>query len=184
LSRELFVGERPEVVRLGDVETALSRALETAGHSERAYYGIPGGFALVTRLEQTDAQGYPMSGAERWALQPPRLRSFSLGGYLSALFRARPGYFRVLVFAVTSAPFSHEGPPPGRAEALEWLNKGADRLPRSLVERPFTVAHAVTALVYEFEIPDRGQRAVHRVPGRLSGLDHLSRGGILGGFSP
>ena len=42
-----------------DVDARISQALTTAGYDEKSYYGVPNGFAIVTRLEHMDVEGYP-----------------------------------------------------------------------------------------------------------------------------
>ena len=91
---------------LGHIDVLLTHALDQAGYVERSYFSVPGGFALAMRLEQTSADGYPLSDAERWAVDVGPLRTLSLSRYLAALFGASPGHFRVVVL-VPGAQWRH-----------------------------------------------------------------------------
>jgi hypothetical protein len=137
---------------LGHVDFALQRALNTGGYLTFSYYTVPEGFALATQLEQINEDRTPKQPARnRWSTELVPLNEFSLGGYFKALFRANPGFFRVIVFVVTSQPFSESDATVSREEAIAWLDRGNKWLPERIKLRPFTPAHNVTALIYEFE---------------------------------
>jgi hypothetical protein len=161
---------------LGSIDQDLSLVLENSGYTERSYFAVPGGFTLVTRLEQTERDGRPKEGDERWAITVGPLREFSLSSYLEALFTANPGYYRVLAFIVTATPFSQSDSTISRDEAMRWLTSGFNMLPADVAAQPLTPAHRTTVLVYEFEqqqaSTDRAQLAV---PGRLTARAHLER---------
>jgi hypothetical protein len=164
---------------LREVDSTISVALSGGGYDERSYFAVPGGFALVTRLEQTDEDGSPRPGAERWSVRvAPFSGSFTLNNYLKALLAATPGYFRVIVFIVTSVPFSQSSATVSRDEAALWLTQGLNRLPDEIGQMPAWPRHSCTALVYEFETIN--SRAVLRLPGRLTGRMHLEKASLLG----
>ena len=165
---------------LADIESRIRSALDAAGYTEKSYYAVPDGFALVTRLEQIEVDGTPKAGVERWALAIGPLRDFSLVAYLRALFTANVGYFRVIVFVVTPHPFSYSNARIGRNDAIEWLRYGLNRLPPSIGEKAYTSYHYCTALIYEFEKNDVEEKARTRTPGRLTGRIHLKRSGVWG----
>jgi hypothetical protein len=173
IPKALVSSTRGRVVTLGDVQERLEAALESAGYSEKSYFAVPSGFAIVTRLEQFSEEGASKDGAERWATEVAPLTEFSLGEYISALFRARPGYFRVIVFVVTPVAFSKADALVTRDEAIRWLNKGANKLPPNLTAKRYTDQYDCTALVYEFAKPSSVQSATLRVPGALSVKEHL-----------
>jgi hypothetical protein len=165
---------------MGDVDAALTDVLDATGYVERSYYAVPRGFAIVTRLEQTAEDGTPLSGPGRWAMQPVSTEEFSVLGYVRALFMAEPGYFRVIVFAVTPQPFVQDEEGVAREEAMAWLGAGLNALPESIAALAADSRLRVTALVYEFELPNAGEDPEFAVPGRMTGQDHLARAGILG----
>jgi hypothetical protein len=53
---------------LGDIADEISKALDTGGYFERSFFGAPGGFAMVTRLERINRDGTPTDEAERWTV--------------------------------------------------------------------------------------------------------------------
>lgn len=164
---------------LGLLDRDLSIVLENSGYDERSYFAVPGGFALVTRLEQTEADGRPKDGDERWAITVGPLQEFSLSAYLKALFTANPGYYRVLAFIISATPFAQSETTVGRDEAMRWLTRGLNVLPATLAEQPLTAEHRATVLVYEFEQRrSASDRPRVTVPGRLTARAHLERSSL------
>jgi hypothetical protein len=156
--------------------------LGRAGYVEKSYYGVPGGFALATRLEQIESDGASKPAAERWVVDAPRPITFSLAEYLRALLTAAPGFYRVTVFIVTGVPFSQSDTRITGDTAIRWLADGLNMLPRSIAQQAYSQDVSCTALIYEFQWRD-GRPAV-LVPSRLDGLTHLRKSGIwvaLGG---
>ena len=167
---------------LGDAAKLIDAALDGSGYVDRSYFAAPGGFAMVTRLERIDADGTPKQ-EERWSVEPPPLQSFSLGAYLRALFTAPAGYYRIIVFVVSSQPFAQAAEPVSRDDALAWLHEGLNRLPEGIAEASYTERHDVTALIYQFEQPGR-QEALLVLQGSPTGREHLERAQLWGAFSP
>ncbi|MDB4991653.1 MAG: hypothetical protein JWN04_6831 [Myxococcaceae bacterium] len=162
-----------------EVDRRISRALENNGYDERAYFSVPHGFAVITRLEQTDRQGFSKKGPDRWATTVGPLRQFSLTNYLRDLFSAAPGYFRVIAFVVTDQPYTNGGVSVTEGVTEAWLEDGADRLPSALGATAYSAQHECSVLVYEFASSGGpGSVAVLR-PGRLTGEQHLQSSGIL-----
>ena len=75
---------------LSDIDVALVEALDATGYYDKAYFSVPDGFALVTRLEQIEANGKSLQPPDRWSVQVKPLREFSLPAYLQALFSPPP----------------------------------------------------------------------------------------------
>jgi hypothetical protein len=173
---------KDEPSTLGDLASRLEGALTEAEYAQWSYFAAPWGFVLVTCLEQVEEDGTPKEGDARWAIDAGELKRFTLKSYLKALFKADPGHFRVVAIVVTTDSFATSGNRPGRDEAVKWLSKGVNRLPSEIAQRPYTAAHACTALVYEFEKPVGKQRAVAVVPGRLPARRHLERAGVWNGL--
>jgi hypothetical protein len=166
--------------KLGDVDAVLKAALDGAGYDERSYLGVPRGFAIVTRLEQTSEDGRPLGGTERWATEVRRrAERFSVESYLRQLMLSgRTGYFRVLVFVVTPLAFSQAAEPPTRERAIEFVTMGANRLPADVAAVEYSSDYTCTALVYEFEQVNAS--AAIRLPGRLTARMHLASASLLG----
>ena len=83
---------------------AVQQTVRQAGYPISTWFPVPTGAAIITPLEQTDAEGYPRAGESRWSSEVPPLRSTDLHSYAKALLTARVGYYRVLVIVITSYP--------------------------------------------------------------------------------
>ncbi len=165
---------------LGDVEGRLRKALEKKGYAQLSFFSVPNGFAAVTQLEQYNgADGSVRNDRTRW-LDYPALGSFTgVLDYLKALVVPQKGYFRLYVFVVTDQPFGGSETRVSKEQAAAWLNQGFNRLPNSLAAMPFTTAYDVTALVYEFEVPESNRKPVQRCPSpRFNAKTHLRKSGI------
>ena len=105
LPRNLLVGS-VATPTFGTVAEKLEHALDRAGYGQSSYYALAGGHgvAMATQLEQINDDGSPKSGDARFQknLAPLATTEFSLTHYLKALFTARSGRFRVIVFALSS----------------------------------------------------------------------------------
>lgn len=161
-----------------DVSDRLAQVLNQAGYDEMSWYAVPGGFALVSRFEQCDADGNPLAGAARFILQifnPPPSGPLD---YLKGLVFAHPGHFRVIVFVVSSYPFAQRNVTVTRDEAVDWLNSGTNGLPSGIADNQFTGDYLTTALIYEFEQASADSGAVLKRPSAITGKSHLQRCGI------
>jgi hypothetical protein len=117
IPRSVFVAYKT----LGQLSYAIDQALAHTGYAERSYYAVPGGVGIITRLEHIYQDGHPFEGSTRWLLDDSSLQSFSLRSYLRALFTAREGYYRVIVFTVTDVPFgSGDGSMTSEQAASLW----------------------------------------------------------------
>lgn len=176
------IAHGPGQHRLEDIDTGLSEALDANGYTEKSYFSVPAGFAMVTRLEQTEKDGTAKALPARWAVDVGPLEEFSLSAYLRALFTANPGFYRLIVFVVTSKPFSQTKTGVEREEAMTWLSEGANRLPSSIGDLPLTNRHSCSALIYEFEQPEPRKPAALKQPGRLTGRIHLEKARLWNAF--
>jgi hypothetical protein len=162
---------------LGDIDQKLNSVLSQQGY-EKAYFKVPNGFALVSRLEQfnkTDASS--MQDPNRWADQIPPITSFS--EYMSALFYPRVGYFRIVVFVVTDIPFSQSGPTATKEEAKTWLREGKNILPAAAAKLPINDNFYCTALIYEYEFTE-SQKS--KLSNRFSAKTHLEKAKLWNGL--
>jgi hypothetical protein len=164
---------------LDAVSQNLETALDRTGYTERSYYAVPGGFALVTRLEQFYPDGTSKQPPERWAVEVMPPKSFSLTSYLKALFTAQEGHFRIITFIVTSSPFRQSSNADiNREDAMEWLSTGLQILPYSIGRNPYTDRHYCVALIYEFEQATRNHEARFKALSTLPGIEHLKQAQI------
>lgn len=166
-----------DVATFGQFAGILDEALDQAGYVEKSYFGVPHGLAIVTQMERTYGDGRPDQGADRWSMETSYLRRLSLGEYLSALFSAQTGYYRVIIFVVTDEPFggSKTSMTPNEADSL--LSHGFNTLPPRLIDEPLPSHSSCTALIYEFRKPD-GKPPEVVVPGHLDGRTHLIKSGL------
>jgi len=173
----------PMPTKLGDVAEALELAFDATGYDERCYYPIPGGFALVTRLEQFDNQGQPLEGTGRWSARIERREVFSILSYLKALFTADRGRFRVFTFVVASEQYIIGASATDEIEVTnnqlrDWLWGGDATLPGYIADKRLTNKHTCTALVYEFEKASPDHAARLSSSSTLTGKQHLAGGGL------
>lgn len=165
---------------LGDVNSILSSALDQNKYLERKYMYVPGGFALITQLERIDANGYSATESARWNVDIKiPFGDFNIKQYLNALFKAQKGYYRCIVFIVTSKNFQTSGSSPSRAFVDNWLKEGFIRLPLAVEEWKFTKDYIVAAEIYEFTKPENGMEVTLMTPASPSGYIHLTNSGIL-----
>lgn len=170
---------------LGDVSELLERSLQSAGFPRYGYYRIPTGFVVAAQLERIEDDGSPATDDRRFefSMRPPA--HFTLVEYFQALFRARIGRYRVIVFAVTSlsAPGSSETVDAGTAQ--KWPTTGASGLPREVAIRQFSSDYKCVALIYEFIRPSSESGEIELVlPSAIAGAVHLSKANIVLGDSP
>jgi hypothetical protein len=162
---------------LFDVSESLRTALRESGYLERRYYAAPGGFVMVTRLEQTDEQGTPLADGKRYLL-PDDAGDFSFAAYIRNLFFAPEGYYRFIAFVVTDRAYTTSDSALAEDTALARLRGGSVALPSVFRELPFSDHHRVDALIYEFRLV-AGNAAVEPVtPGRLPPETHLEHSGL------
>ncbi|HEU4388158.1 MAG TPA: HEAT repeat domain-containing protein [Blastocatellia bacterium] len=170
LSRALLGSD---ATRLGDVYQRLYDSLVATDQSfESGLFGVPGGFALVAKIERIKGDGFPLPGQYRWArgYVPPQ----SISEYVGQLLFEKPGYFRVLVFVITSQ--SYEGQNPS-GERLPETSEGAQELPDVIAREALGGKHAYL-LVYSFERERGGYTKDFTLSG-LSALVHFQRSGVM-----
>jgi len=158
---------------LGKVDERLQNALKACGYENRRYFKFPEGYAVVSGMEQISEAGVPLEGKERWSEQASFVQKFSLKTYLRSLFSARTGYFRLIVFIVSSDELPTKATPISRTEALDWFKSGWTKLPRQIAKQPFTEDHYVSALIYEFSVSENADGAVFSEPSLISAEQHL-----------
>jgi hypothetical protein len=170
----LDIDERSSA-KLQDVARVLEGAFQSAGYGDSSYFAIPEGFAMVSRLEQINADGTPKGDPDRWSTRVRPFTKFTLSAYVRALFVATPGHFRVVVFVVTPVPFNQSNRTVASTEATAWLMEGLDALPSSIGNVKVTVETKLTALIYEFVRQTLDDPVDLQLPSALLGATHLQR---------
>jgi hypothetical protein len=163
--------------RLANVADKFEKALRLAHYEQRSYYAVPRGFALATQLEQIQADGTPMPGADRWKIGTPSVNNLSLASFIKALAKAPAGYYRAIVFVVTDAPWVQSTTAPSDEKIKGWAGGGAHTLPASIGALPYGEDYRARALIYEFKKGKSGP-AKTLLPSAVSGETHLDKGGI------
>jgi hypothetical protein len=104
---------------------------------------------------------------------------------LKLLFTANPGYYRIIVFIVTSHPFNQDAKQTiTHEEAENWLLEGDLKLPKSIGEMPYTREHICTALIYQFERPNSAEeKTIFVNPSPVPGKLHLAKSGLFKGLN-
>ena len=170
---------------LHDADVVLTSALDAAGYSDRSYFSVPGGFAIVTRIEQTQSDGTPMQPPARWSMKSLEPNPFDIVAQLKLFVTAPPGYFQIWAFVVTDEPFPADGRPLGRNAMMKLLYSGDNRLPAQFAQSAVSASTQCTVLVYEFVKP-RAEKDAQLVslPGRMPAKVHLMKASLwepLGG---
>ena len=164
--------------KLKDVDQLLSTALESLHYDDKTYYFIPGGFALVSRIEQINEQGESLPPPARWSVETASQKELSWKEYIRRLFFTTQGYFRIIVFVVTDRPFAASDDKVSREVAMDWVLHGMNVLPAKIGGMSLSASSNCTALIYEYQKPESGKPILH-IPGRLTGFDHIKHSKIL-----
>lgn len=183
LPRSLF----PRCTLFSHLDKRLCQALDAHKYDRRSYFHVPGGFALVTQMEQFKSRNDPnktnkgasLDEKSRWVDYPVFEEFQGVWDYLQGLFVARSGYFRVFVFIVTDEPFSNSArTEPTEGEVRGWLGKGVGWLPEEVGNWKFSERHKVTLMVYEFEAKEIDKKAFFKTAALIQGREHLEKSGI------
>lgn len=162
---------------LAEVGARLTSALDQAGIAW-SFYRAPNGFALVSRLERIGEDGARIAG-DTGLPAPAADRPFQFSATMAALATAPAGYYRVIAFVVSDGSMVPSARPLSESEAGALADGGAAALPDDFNDRPFTDAHFVTALIYEFRKGEAERDVATLYPGRFNGADHLRSAGLL-----
>ncbi|KAF2518669.1 hypothetical protein E0W68_07900 [Flavobacterium salilacus subsp. salilacus] len=166
-----------EAQTLGNVNEIIGEALDTKGYTRKGYFYVKDGFAIATQLEQTDRQGKPLTGENRWTRTVYNDEGFSLSEYISALLTAKAGYYRFIVFIINKEPLSFSD---SNEATTQWADtimyKGSTDLPDTISNMLYTPQHKITALIYQFKKPENDD-AIMIKPTPTPG-QHLTLSGI------
>ncbi|MCA0235171.1 MAG: hypothetical protein LCH81_02170 [Bacteroidetes bacterium] len=166
---------------LGDINFRICRALDKQGYTDRRYFAVKNGFAIVTAAEQFRAAPAlsSIAGNNRWLDYPPRPSFDGVWDYFSKMFFPDPTYFRVFVFVVTNQSALEYEPGCVSVDGCkEWLQRGGNVLPDYLAKQSVN-GHSVRGLVYEFRAEESNKQAHEECRLSARAEDHLQKAGIL-----
>ena len=163
---------------LANADKIITTALEDSGYDNGAYFYIPNGFALVTRIELIRENGTPLDTPSRWNGSIKGYYHLTWSAYLKALIFPNKGYYRIIVFAVTDKGINSSGKKVTKKVAEQWLFDGISALPESIAKKKYDAGYRCSAIIYQFR-KQEGMSPELLQPGTITGLDHLSKSGIL-----
>jgi len=181
-SHEIPYRAFPNCNNLGQVAEKISTVLSEKNYPNR-FMSVPNGFAIVTQMEQYNKDGSILYGSNRWTEMPPH-ESFSLSwDYFKTLIYPRKGQLRLFVFIVTNQNYNSVDKRVTKGEAVAWLGQAVNRLPMQVAAETFNSNYSVSALVYEFEVPESNHQAKQSCPTLFQAKDHLNLSGMLNQLS-
>jgi hypothetical protein len=153
-------------------------ALRRAQVDEWSSYAIgEDGFVIVSRLESIQDSGSPSPGPARWNTDRLPATIDGLKAYLSALFTARTGRYRVIALVVTPRSVVAGAEAPGVQGMASLLRMGATALPDSFRNRTVPSVRC-EALIYEFFKASEDDSIKLVEASRLQPTDHLVGAGL------
>lgn len=170
---------RQRFKKLGDVDQLILEAAWATGYHGLRYFRVPGGFASIAQLEQTDSNGVPLDGKARWSIEPIEMKRFSISEYIKALLTAPEGYYRVIAFIASSDPFSYSDKEALFTDIRYWGSSGFNTLPEEVRSLPYSQHHKTTVLVYEFFKKSPSAEPTIFFPGEHTTWEHLERTNLL-----
>lgn len=175
VDRAIFASDRT----IGHASGRLLAALRGAGYARHSFYSVPGGIAIVARLERIRSDARPEQGPQRFVAprdgEAPRPENPI--DFIQTLFFAPAGSYRQLVFVISDRPVLQSGWELSADEAAALLAQGGRTLDAAAAQ-PFTTLHRVSALIYEFNKEGDAEAAI-QTPGRWDAETHLVRSGVL-----
>lgn len=151
---------------LGDVNRIFIKALEACGYDERRYYYFPPqGFALITKMEQTNKEGISLNTPHRWSTSISKEINNPID-YIASLLTAPTGYYRIFVFLVSDTTTSSGGATISEDKALQWLENGYATLPSALSHISNSSDHTYTLLVYQYRKTEHNTTQINNISGR------------------
>ncbi len=150
---------------LNDIAQILGLALDKQGYYYRKFKSYKGGFALIVQMEQFNADYTFRNDQNRWAAVPMGETFKGFVDYFKTLIFPQKSNFRTFVFVVTEQIFTtQEGANVSKSEAEDWYKSGFNKLPKSIASIPVTDRLSVTALVYEFQVPESNKKPKQNCP--------------------
>lgn len=160
---------------LGGMADVIEAALARAGYERQhyRYVAVPGGIAVLTRIEQVDAHGHPLADpVARWNITVP-VAPLSLGDYLRALAFGRTGYYRFALILFTTALDGFEGRMSDE-QAERIFAAGSVVLEHELRTERVSPDHRLWVLIYEFKKHEADDRVTFNEPGEITTGEHVN----------
>lgn len=183
LNPSLFTESSAATVQ--DIGDEIIASLERAGYPDYGYYGVGcNGFALVTHMERTDDDAAPLIDPDRWEF-PQGGEEIGLVDFISRLFYAPIGKYRMITFVVTDTPLPDFGAPVEPAELQAILNAGDVNLTneddgsRPYDELEFADGYKIYALIYQFQKDSVDNSVSPYKSDGISVAGHLEKAGLF-----
>jgi hypothetical protein len=161
MPKELFAKSQT----LGEIAQKLILALDKQGYYYRSFKSFKGGFALITQMEQFNNDYTFRNDKNRWSGAAVGETFKGFMDYFKTLVFPQKSNFRTFVFVVTEQGFTtKEGVNVSKDEAESWYRTGFNKLPKSIAATKIMGELSVTALVYEFQVPETNKRAKQNCP--------------------
>lgn len=181
LGKELYL-KPGKPYTLGDIDSLLSAAINRVGYSDKSYYFKENDFTFITQLEQIKDSGESQEDPYRWCMDVPPIREFTLSAVIKALFTAKVGRYRLIMFIITDDQLVYDKDVPEIGDLLE-LTHGSNVLPVNMKEQVFTNKHYINVLIYEFRKMNAVNEATFVKPSELSAETHLIKSRIVSSLS-
>lgn len=175
LDPAVFGDKQPQ--NFGHVVDQLHALFRDAGYGfgRHGFLGVPNGFAIMTIIEQHDADGVPLEGEARWSANVLPIKRLSVWSIVASLFEAPAGYYRVIVVILTDRSIFNPDPAPAQFALLQaWSRQGNPDFPVELRDEPITQSHRTYFLVYEFKKTFRSELAEYNKDPNILLESHLS----------
>jgi hypothetical protein len=153
---------------VGDVANLIDGRLTEARFTYLRYWGAPGGFALVTRVEPIDAQARRVGGPRVAQNVSPKWSIIS--DVWEGMMAAPADRQRIFLFVLTNDPKAAHGDKTLRQDYVsKWTNEGQADI--TVAERAVALGedHLLLIFVYEFAKNRKGELEL------LSGADYSGR---------
>lgn len=160
---------------LGDVSDYLVGLLLENGFEYVSFYHCPGGFALVSELEEIDEYGFRVSKPHNTRRKP-----MSFSDYLSNLFFGKRGRYRMFSFIYSEIPFHLDLEDHISEEyARAFVARGANKLSVIRSKDNNNSNFTLTVLVYEFVSVDGLNGQLILPPESIPARAQLINSGIM-----
>jgi len=166
-----------KALNFDDIDERLQRALDAEGYYQRSYFQTPGGFALITQMEQFKPDG-TTNARFRWTDYPVQEDFDGVWTYFKSLIMPNPGHFRVFVFVVTNQPYPLSDKTIVAPGMQKLASGGLSQIPSSYSKTEVTQEHYLEVLIYEFEAPQSTKQCTEKCPAFLDVQTHLAQSGL------
>jgi hypothetical protein len=174
--RHVFDGLAQQFTSVSEFDRFLRSKLKEAGYNNFSYFSAPDGFLLATRIEQLDENRAPLAENRRW-ISDTVAQPLAPKEYWLTLLRGRRGYYRVMVFVLTTDTTAPRPEGATSDDAKRWVNTGCTAIPRDVGRVPITSDHIFYVLTYEFSA-EKGRNVEQLSVGLVPIADQLRLAGL------